>query len=190
VGCGDGTLVEELRALGFDARGIDVKEPSSAFCAQIAVEDFVVDEPFDAVVARLSLHHTNHLGAVFERIRAALPSGGTLVVQEFAWTAFSPKTISWVREQTNAPGPEPRTVDLWSGSPAEVVRRWIARYGELHTMDAILFAADAFFARRDLTPVPYVSWLIDLPELVEAESDALGNRLFPPLGFVYAGEAL
>jgi len=190
VGCGDGALVAQMRALGFDALGIDRREPVGEFCVQATVEDYVADEPFDAVVARLSLHHTDHLGAAFERMRAMLLDGGTLIMQEFAWAALSPQMVAWVRAKVNGPGADPHTVDLWEGTPAEVGRRWIARYGELHSRDAMLFAADAYFARRELAIVPYVSWLIDRPELLEDERAALEERRFPPLGFLYVGQAV
>lgn len=190
VGCGDGALVERLRALGFDAIGIDTRESATPHCSQVSIEDYVADEPFDAVVARLSLHHTAHLGAVFERMRALLIDGGTFVMQEFSWAALSPQMVSWVRSHADGPGPEPHTVDLWNATQAEIGRRWITRYGELHSRDAMLFAADAFFTRRELVAVPYVSWLIDRPELVDAERAALVERRFPPLGFLYVGQAV
>jgi len=190
VGCGDGALVTRLRASGFDAVGIDLREPVAAHCVQMSIEEFVADEPFDAVVARLSLHHTAHLGGVFERMRALLIDGGTLVMQEFGWAALSPQLVTWVRGCAHGPGAEPHTVDLWDGTPADVGRRWVTRYGELHSRDALLFAADAFFTRRELVAVPYVAWLIDRPELVESERAALNERRFPPLGFVYVGQAV
>ena len=188
VGCGDGELVELLRENGFDAFGIDVREPTSKYCTQVSIEEFVASEPFDAVIARLSLHHVPHLGLAFERMRAALRPDGTFVMQEFDWTAWSAEFLSWIRTAASGPGPEPRTVDLWSGTASDVAKQWLARYGELHGGDALLFSADAFFDRRELQNVPYGAWLIDRPELVDSEAAALHERRFRSLGFVFVGK--
>ena len=110
VGCGDGELVGLFREQGFDAHGIDLREPSSEFCVQASIEEYIASEPFDAVVARLSLHHVPHLGLAFQRMREALRPDGTFVMQEFDWTAWSSDFLSWIREVASGPGPEPRTV--------------------------------------------------------------------------------
>jgi hypothetical protein len=182
-------LVEQLRALDFDAHGIDLREPTSPFCVQSAIEDYVCDEPFDLVVARFSIHHTRHLGRIFERIRSHLPSGAPFVMQEFSWTAFGEDALRWTREHANAPGPDSRTVDLWSGSTPAVFRRWAERYGDLHALEPMLYAADAFFVRRDLVAVPYLGWLIDRPEIVAPEREAIRRGSFAPLAYIYVGDA-
>jgi SAM-dependent methyltransferase len=188
VGCGDGEFVELLRDQGFEAYGIDLREPSSEFCVQASIEDYVATERFDAVVARLSLHHVPHLGLAFQRMSEALRTDGTFVMQEFDWTAWSEEFLDWVRDVASGPGPEPRTVDLWMGTAEDVAREWLARYGELHGGDALLFAADSFFVRTDYLAVPYAAWLIDRPDLLEVEETALREQRFAPLGFVYVGQ--
>ena len=190
VGCGDGTLVAQLRVDGFEAYGIDLREPEGPFCERRAIEEFVADSPFDAVVSRVSLHHVHALGAAFERMRVALRAGGTFVVQEFDWTAFSPGMLGWIRQNVERPGTEPRTVDLWSGDFAEVARRWTARYGELHAWDAIRFASDAFFAHVGTAPAAYVTWILDRSDLLEMERSALRSGALAPFAHVYVGEAV
>jgi len=182
--------VKELRAHGFDATGIDKHDPSTPHCTQGTIEEYIASAPFDAAVARLSMHHVAHLGAAFARIRAALAVGGLFVMQEFSWAAITPEVIAWVREHATDFGPNPHTADLWSGSIADVRPRWLERYGELHGGEAMLFAFDTYFTRRVLTPMPYLAWLIDRPDLVEAEGEAIAAGEIPALGFLCIGEAL
>jgi SAM-dependent methyltransferase len=189
AGCGDGALVSELRAHGFDAAGIDKREATAPHCTQCAIEDYVAPAPFDAAVARLSLHHVANLGVAFARIRAALVPGAPFVLQEFGWTNLSRAGIAWVRENAPGFGPDPHTVDLWSDSEQDVERRWVDRYGELHGMDAMLFAFDAYFHRHTLRVAPYYAWLIGWPELAEAERVAIAEGRFPSLGFICIGKA-
>src|SRR5262249_23840871 len=55
------------------------------------------------VVASASLHHVADVGEVLSRAGAALTSGGTLVVVEWAWERFDTATARWCFDRLPAP---------------------------------------------------------------------------------------
>lgn len=187
VGCGDGVLVGALRERGFDAVGIDRKEPQGPHCVQSALEDFSPGRLYDAVVARLSLHHVENVGDAFRRLRALVADDGYVFVEEFSWENAGRRTLAWARANLEPPGPEPHAIDYASGSLDDVLARLVVRYGELHSGAAVLAAADAFFFRERHVAIPLLAWISDLPHRVAAERDAIADGTIDAFGFRYTG---
>ncbi len=61
----------------------------------MGIEGFSDAEPFDHVVASLSLHHVEDLGRALDKVVDSLRSGGTLVVVEFVWDRIDEATAGW-----------------------------------------------------------------------------------------------
>jgi SAM-dependent methyltransferase len=101
AGCGEGALSRRLADAGYAVVSIDT-DPAAvsaaraagvpAVCADLSGYD---DEPFDAVVMLLSLHHMHPLVAALDRAAHLLRPGGTLILDEYAWDWASDATIRW-----------------------------------------------------------------------------------------------
>jgi 2-polyprenyl-3-methyl-5-hydroxy-6-metoxy-1,4-benzoquinol methylase len=85
VGCGKGELAQALARAGHCVTAIDPRTPEGPIFRRVGIEEFSDPEPFDHVVASLSLHHVQDLGMALDKIADLLRAGGTLVVVEFAW---------------------------------------------------------------------------------------------------------
>lgn len=91
AGCGEGALSRALADAGYAVTSIDA-DPAAvaaaraagvpAMCADLASYE---DEPFDAVVMLLSLHHMHPLGTVLDQVTRLLRPSGTLILDEYAW---------------------------------------------------------------------------------------------------------
>jgi len=88
VGCGPGLLLDEARALGYDAMGLELSRDAARHAREalgldvreIALEDFEDDEGFDVVVlADVIEHLEDPLGGI-ERCARLLRPGGALCV--------------------------------------------------------------------------------------------------------------
>src|SRR5215212_4044478 len=84
VGCGKGELARALARVGHSVTAIDPRAPEGPIFRSVGIEEFSDAEPFDHVVASLSLHHVEDLGRALKVVDSLRP-GGTLVVVEFAW---------------------------------------------------------------------------------------------------------
>jgi ubiquinone/menaquinone biosynthesis C-methylase UbiE len=99
VGAGGGSVVEWLAgevgpsgrvvALDLDVRFVD-RLASDVVEVQSAdvVRDELPDGEFDVVHARLLLEHLAEAPAVIDKLARALRPGGTLVIEDYDWTAF------------------------------------------------------------------------------------------------------
>jgi SAM-dependent methyltransferase len=101
AGCGDGALSYRLADAGYDVTSIDA-DPAAVETARSAGVPAVRadltsydDEPFDAVVMLLSLHHMHPLRAAVGRVARLLAPGGTLILDEYAWDWADGATITW-----------------------------------------------------------------------------------------------
>ncbi len=195
IGCGPlGGFVPALLRDGYHAVGVDPEAPDGPGYRRIEFEEYDLPEPVDAVVACTSLHHVADLGEVLDRVAAALPPGGTLVVVEWAWERFDEATARWCLARLGAPPPgtEPgwlhRRRDEWaaSGLPWEgFCRAWAAEEG-LHTGQDVLRELDARFDRRLCAFGPY--FFADLTDTSEAdEQAAIDAGDIQPTGIRYAG---
>jgi SAM-dependent methyltransferase len=161
IGCGPlGGFVPALHESGYEAVGVDPQAPDGDGYRQVTFEQSAPFERLDAVVASTSLHHVADPGGVVERIAAALDTGGTLVVVEWAWERFDERTAQWCFERL---GPDAdqgwlhRRRDEWAASR----RPWdtyLASWAEgegLHRFDALLRLLDERFRREHLDTGPY-----------------------------------
>jgi SAM-dependent methyltransferase len=103
IGCGRlGGFVPRLRALGYDATGVDPEAPVGAEYERIEFEQLDLREPLAAAVACTSLHHVADLDVVLERVARVLEPGGTIVVIEWASERFDEATARWCFDRLSA----------------------------------------------------------------------------------------
>lgn len=101
AGCGDGALSVRLADAGYDVTSIDADPVAVATARSAGVPAVLADlasyddEPFDAVVMLLSLHHMHPLGAALDRVTRLLRPGGMLILDEYAWDWADAATIAW-----------------------------------------------------------------------------------------------
>lgn len=114
AGCGDGTLAERLREKGYAVTAIDNDPSLSSASVQLADICSYEDEPFDAVVCSLSLHHVHDLTRAVKQSRRLLAPSGVLIVDEFAWDRA-----------------DDTVADVFYGEPGSLPR-WRQRHREFH----------------------------------------------------------
>jgi SAM-dependent methyltransferase len=102
VGCGDGELARALTERGYVVVAIDPEAPDGLIFRRTTIEDFADPDPFDAVVASLSLHHVHDLGAALDKVVRLLR--GPLILNEFAWDRLEPMTPEWKEEHEGLHG--------------------------------------------------------------------------------------
>jgi SAM-dependent methyltransferase len=102
VGCGQGQLALALPAAGYDVVAIDPEAPEGKIFRRTTVEAFDDPEPFDAIVASLSLHHIHDLSAGLDKLVRLLR--GPLILNEFAWDRREPMTPEWEEEHEGLHG--------------------------------------------------------------------------------------
>jgi ubiquinone/menaquinone biosynthesis C-methylase UbiE len=99
VGCGEGELAHALARAGHSVTAIDPQAPEGPIFRRVGIEEFTAPDPFDHVVASLSLHHIENLGGALDKIADVLRTGGSLVVVEFAWDRIDEATAEWALER-------------------------------------------------------------------------------------------
>jgi len=178
IGCGQyGGFVPRLRAAGYEPTGVDPNAPAAAGYHQIGFEEFEPDGRYDAIVASRALHHVSDLGAVLDRMEAALRPGGALIVIEWEWERFDEPSARWCFERMDGADDEPywlgRRRDGWaaSGEPWDAYfPAWAAGHGLL-PVGGILDELDARFDRRLRARGPY--FFAELGVSEEAEQAAI-----------------
>jgi SAM-dependent methyltransferase len=93
VGAGDGELAAALAGAGYDVVAIDPASTTAAV-RPVALHE-LEEEPFDAAVAVVSLHHVQPLEASFRRLAELVRPGGTLVVDEIDVERLDERAVSW-----------------------------------------------------------------------------------------------
>jgi SAM-dependent methyltransferase len=68
VGCGKGELARALARAGHRVTAIDPRAPEGPIFRSVGIEEFSDAEPFDHVVASLSLHHVEDLGRALDKV--------------------------------------------------------------------------------------------------------------------------
>ena len=93
IGAGDGELAAVLAAAGYEVVAID---PASEVehVRRVALHE-LDEEPFDAAVAVVSLHHVEPLGESFERLATLVRPGGLLVVDEVDFEQLDERAVRW-----------------------------------------------------------------------------------------------
>jgi SAM-dependent methyltransferase len=99
VGCGEGELAHALARAGRSVTAIDPQAPEGTIFRRVGIEEFTDPDPFDHVVASLSLHHIENLGGALDKIADMLRTGGSLVVVEYAWDRIDEATAEWALER-------------------------------------------------------------------------------------------
>jgi SAM-dependent methyltransferase len=165
AGCGDGAVSAWLAGLGYRVTGIDA-DPAAVAAASAAgvfavLADLAAydDEPFDAVVMLLSLHHMHPLAAAVDRVAHLVRPGGRLILDEFAWDWADHATIRWffdmaaILAAAGVTEPAPGRDDL--------AGRWRSRHvrdGSLcNRGDAMIAAVSARFADVSAHRVPFLA---------------------------------
>jgi len=138
AGCGSSDLAGRLSQAGYDVTAIDIDPGHASPTVQVADICTYEDEPFDAVVFSLSLHHVHSLDEALDRASALLKPGGSLIVDEFA------------HERADS-----AIADRFFGEPHSL-RRWREHHRALHTGDAMIEAISARFTITSLARVPYL----------------------------------
>ena len=163
AGCGHGDLALALQAAGHTVTAVDNDAAAVAAAAMRGVHavraDIAAydDDPFDAVVFSLSLHHVSRLTRAIQRTGALLKPSGVLLVDEFAWERADGPTASWFHDMeavldaaftTAPPDRRPLAEDPYA--------HWIARHRPLHTGETMLGAIGIQLEIRRATRGPYL----------------------------------
>ena len=176
LGCGPlGGFVPMLHSAGYDAIGIDPHAPDGPQYRQTEFERAELCEHFDAIVASTSLHHVASPAEVLARFASIVPSGGRVVVVEWAWERFDEPTARWCFERLGSddePGWLHHRRDEWLASG----RDWLSylhewAHGErLHAGETLIRLLDERLERQLLTRGPY--FFPDLANTTEADEQA------------------
>lgn len=165
AGCGEGALSLRLADAGYAVTSVDA-DPAAVAAARSAGVPAVRadlagyhDDPFDAVVMLLSLHHMHPLGTVLDRVAHLLRPGGVLILDEFAWDWAAEATIRWffdiaaILSAAGVTGPPPE-----GDSPHA---RWRSRHtvdgGLCNTGDAMIEAVSARLGDVSVRRGPYLA---------------------------------
>ena len=183
IGCGDGELALALAADGYDVTAIDPRAPEGAIFRRLTLEELDDELGFDAVVASLSLHHVENLGAAFDKVASFLRPGGTLVLQEFARERLSGATARWYHEQRRARNEDgvPASFDAWLHESEHDL-------ADVHPFNELRRELDRLFVERVIEEVPYL-YSHRLDDAVEPVERALIEAgAIEATGVLYAGE--
>ncbi|MGW0803087.1 class I SAM-dependent methyltransferase [Nonomuraea sp. NPDC002799] len=199
AGCGRGELAAALLGRGHDVTAIDVSEHAVAAARGAGVParraDFACyydEEPFDAIVMSLSLHHMHPLTAVLDRASALLRRGGLLVVDEFAWDWADPAAAAWFYDAGSllaAAG----VADFPREPGRDPAERWRAAHADHSSAVDMLAAVGERFEAPDVRPEPYLSRYIAgklinggtgvVDELWRIERERIASGRLPHTGF-------
>jgi SAM-dependent methyltransferase len=186
VGCGSGELTLALDADGYSVLGIDPRAPEGAIFRQIQLEE-LEDEAFDAVVASLSLHHVDSLGAAAAKLRRLLRAGGVLVLEEFARERFTGPAAAWYFHQRHAlaavgAGEAP------DGQFEAWLRTWHEEHSDVHPLGDLRSELEPGFDERYSAWGPYLFDYRLADSLEPVERELIDAGAIEPLGFRYVGE--
>ena len=165
AGCGEGALSRVLAAAGYAVTSIDA-DPAAVAAARSAGVPAVRadlasfdDEPFDAVVMLLSLHHVHPLGTALDQVTHLLRPGGTLILDEYAWDWADDTTIRWFYD-TAAVLAATEVIDPPAGGD-QLLTRWRSRHtvdgARCNGGDAMINAISARLGNVTVRRVPYLA---------------------------------
>jgi SAM-dependent methyltransferase len=183
LGCGPlGGHVPALIRAGYDATGVDPEAPEGPRYVRATFEEYRPDDPADAVVASVSLHHVGDPAAVVDHVAGILAPDGVVVVVEWLSEDFDEATARWCFRQD---GPSPWLGELHAGWITSGLawdaffRAWLDQHG-LHAAAAIRRALDGRFTVTHLSTGPY--YFPDLPD-----GDAAAEQAAIDTGQIRAG---
>ncbi|WP_300665448.1 class I SAM-dependent methyltransferase, partial [Fluviicola sp.] len=97
-GCGNGTLLDNLKAVGWECYGLDVDPKAVAYCQQKGLNVSIGDIPsqnypddfFDAITINHVIEHVHEVDELLKSCHQKLKKGGKLVIA-------TPNTRNWQR---------------------------------------------------------------------------------------------
>ena len=173
LGCGHaGGHIPALLRAGYDATGVDPEAPDASAYRREEFENYRPDGPVDAVIASVSLHHVNDLGAVLDHVSDVLRPDGRLIVVEWISEGFNDATASWcfrhrLRDPAEHGGWLAKLHGAWADSALSwesFIRGWLEHHG-LHPAFAIRRELDARFVTIHESSGPYF-----FPDLLDADA--------------------
>jgi len=180
AGCGNGAVARWLAGLGYRVTAMDA-DPDAVATARAAGVPAIqadiagfTDQPFDAVLMLLTLHHMHPLPRVLDQVTRLLRPGGRLIIDEFAWDWADPATVRWFDDVaailTAAGVADPAVGPLspvgpptaaGQGNQVSQAGRWRARHTEHGTVcnagDAMIREVSARFDQVEVRRVPYLA---------------------------------
>lgn len=188
IGCGEGELARELEQTGYHVVAIDPEAPEGPIFHAVRLEDFDGAGPFDAVVASLSLHHIEDLGAAVDKIGGLLEPGGLLILNEWDRERFQGTTARWYFHQRHALAAlgrehaeiEPTFDEWWD--------EWWQRRSDVHPYAAMRPELDRHFSERVFEWVPYLYGYRLGGEVEPLERALIASGEIDAVGFRYVGE--
>jgi SAM-dependent methyltransferase len=102
IGCGDGTITQELAALGLEVVGVDPSAAEGPNIQSIGFEQLDA-APFDVVFASVSLHHLADLDVASQALNRLTKPGTVMAVREFDKDLVGDRaTLEWCFHQRRA----------------------------------------------------------------------------------------
>lgn len=187
VGCGKGELAHELAGAGYEVVAIDPEAPKGAIFRALRLEDFDDSGPFDAVVASLSLHHIEDLGAAVDKIAKLLQPRGLLVLNEWDRERFAGGTARWYFRQRQALAALGREHAEIESTFDEWWPEWRERRSDVHPYAAMRPELDRRFSERLFEWVPYLYGYRLGGELEPLERALIESGELEAVGFRYVG---
>jgi SAM-dependent methyltransferase len=168
VGCGDGSLVDRLGELGFDALGLDPAAPARPRLIRQPAERARGLGTFDAVIAVMALHHAE-LHAMTSALAGLLRPDGRLFVYDFDWRAYDDRAAGWLARHDR------------SGADNSVAG-WRHEHGGLHASATITQALAARFEPVLTARRPYLARMLARHDLESEEHALIDVQMLPALG--------
>lgn len=171
VGAGRGDVAQRLRSLGHSVVAIDsdanTVEAARKDGNEVLLADFLEfgADPFDAVVFSRSLHHLNPLTAAVEQAQTLLRSGGTIVIEDFAFDEMNDATADWLHNELRTLSNDGVLNTRDEGFGAELLSEggnlatWKTHHGgrhEIHTATQITAGVERVFQITERNEAPYL----------------------------------
>lgn len=186
VGAGSGQLAAELGRQGHEVVAIDPDPAAGSDIQPVAIEDFAVHAGFDAVVARLSLHHVRDPERAVAPIAGCLKADGHLLLQEFCWDRLDEVTGRWLHAHQRRLGLD---------APADFgafIRQWRHDHARLAPCTRLRDRVNRAFEELDLTWIPYLAeeYADGDADVVREEEQLLRRGAISAVAFRYAGRRI
>jgi SAM-dependent methyltransferase len=152
VGAGSGELAEGLRSDGWKVVAIDPRRDRRRGVIRIDIQSLAEDEPYDAVVAILSLHHVTDVRDAVARMARLLVEDGVAVVQDFGWDRVDLAAADWMHGEARRLGLPGVPHD-----PIGYYERWRHDHEGLATADEVRSALEASFETVHEEWIPYLA---------------------------------